>query len=185
MRWLLCLKPSQASLGLGHSKNQCTLPVACKTLCNPRPNCLSSLVSHIYPRHILSWLCIFALEFCSAWWIFGEFCLQCLKPLFCESLTQSGQVTTPFLGPPHRNSLYGSTIPSVRSLQPDVFQKWESSEFRKVMQGIYYRLCNDSQRPCIAYCQFRSGISAKWASYKNLSFFRGFWNLGTLVHLAN
>lgn len=105
MKWLLCLKPSQASLGLGHSQNQCILPVACKSLCKPRPSCLPSLVSRIHPRHILSWQCIFALEFCSAWWNFGEFYLQCLKPLFCESLTQSGQVTTPFLGPPHLNSL--------------------------------------------------------------------------------
>lgn len=70
MRWLLCLRPSQASPGLGHSKNQRTLPVACKALCNPRPNRRSSLISHIYPRHIRSWLCVFALEFCSAWTAF-------------------------------------------------------------------------------------------------------------------
>ena len=32
---------------LGHSKNQRTLPVACKALCNPRPNC-DLVLSPIY-----------------------------------------------------------------------------------------------------------------------------------------
>lgn len=159
--------------GLNYIEDHCPLPVACKALHHLEPNCLSS------PSPIYTLATFFNDDMSLAWTsappglpsTFGKFYFQCPKPLFCEFFKS---IKWPLfsLGLHISTHCVGPQAPLLKPSEvPDVFQKGESSEFRKVVQGMYYILCSNSKKPYIASYQFRSGFGAKWASYKKTKTF--------------